>query len=81
MTAIYLIGAFVTGGLLFVNRNKTINNILIVLYGILQWGFTVYACFHLKKTEIDYFTIDSLGLLLLLTLSIVSIPAFIHSYI
>jgi membrane protein CcdC involved in cytochrome C biogenesis len=31
MTAIYLIGAFVIGGLLFVNRSKLLNNILMGL--------------------------------------------------
>jgi hydrogenase-4 component F len=81
MTAIYLIGAFVIGGLLFVNRNKLLNNVLIVAFGALQWGFTIYGCFHHKQTALEYFTMDSLGLLLTITLSIVSIPALIHSYI
>lgn len=81
MTAIYLIGAFVIGGALFVNRNKLWNTLLIVAFAALQWGFTIYGCYHHKVTELEYFTIDSLGLLLLLTLSIVSIPALIHSYI
>lgn len=81
MTAIYLIGAFVIGGLLFVNRNKLLNNILIGAFAALQWAFTIYSCYHHKATELEYFTIDSLGLLLLITLSIISIPALIHSYI
>lgn len=81
MTAIYIIGAFVTGGLLFVNRNKFFNNILIGIFGVLQLGFTIYNCFHFRTTELEYFTFDALGLILLLTLSIISIPAFIHSYI
>ncbi len=81
MTAIYLIGAFVIGGVLFVNRNKLWNTILVVAFAALQWGITIYGCYHHKSTELEYFTIDSLGLLLLLTLSIISIPALIHSYI
>lgn len=81
MTAIYLIGAFVIGGVLFVNRSKLWNTLLIVAFAALQWGFTIYGCYHHKATELEYFTIDSLGLLLLLTLSIISIPALIHSYI
>lgn len=81
MTAIYLIGAFVIGGVLFVNRDKLLNTILIVAFAALQWGFTIYSCYHHRATELEYFTIDSLGLLLLLTLSIISIPALIHSYI
>ena len=81
MTGIYLISAFVIAGLLFVNRNAFINNSLIILFGILQIGFTIYACINYKKSVLEYFTFDSLGLLLLMTLSIITIPALIHSYL
>lgn len=81
MTAIYLISAFVIAGLLFTNRNAILNNILIIVFGILQIGFTIYACFHYKNIVLEYFTFDSLGLLLLMTLSIVTIPALLHSYL
>ncbi len=81
MTAIYLIGAFLISGLIFANRKKRLNYILLIIFGILQWGFSIYACYHYKNTRLGYFTFDSLGLLLLLTLSIISIPAFIHSYL
>ena len=81
MTAIYLIGAFLISGLIFANRKKRLNYILLIVFGILQWGFSIYACYHYKNTRLGYFTFDSLGLLLLLTLSIISIPAFLHSYL
>jgi hydrogenase-4 component F len=81
MTGIYLISAFVIAGLLFANRNAILNNLLIILFGILQIGFTIYACFNYKKSVLEYFTFDSLGLLLLMTLSIITIPALIHSYL
>jgi hydrogenase-4 component F len=81
MTGIYLILAFVTAGLLFVNRNKLLNTILIIFYGILQVYFAVYATANLKNTELGYFTFDSLGILFLITLSVISIPAMIHSYL
>ena len=81
MTVIYLIGAFLISGLMFANRNKSINYILLIIFGILQWGFTIYACFHYKNTSLGYFTFDSLGLLLLMALSVISIPAFLHSYL
>jgi len=79
MTGIYLIVAFLLGGLIFINRERTVNNLLLALFAILQWGFTIYACFNYKNTDLEYFTIDSLGILLLITLSIISIPAIIHS--
>jgi len=81
MTAIYLIAAFTIAGLLFVNRNGTTNYILVVLFGLLQTGFTIFACFNYKSTALEYFTFDSLGLLLLMTLSIISLPALFHSYL
>jgi len=81
MTGIYLISAFVIAGLLFANRNAILNNLLIILFGILQIGFTIYACYNYKKSVLEYFTFDSLGLLLLMTLSIITIPALIHSYL
>lgn len=81
MTAIYLITAFVIAGLLFVNRNEKVNYFLVVLFGLLQIGFTVFACYNYKSSALEYFTFDSLGLLLLMTLTIITIPAFFHSYL
>jgi hydrogenase-4 component F len=81
MTAIYLITAFVIAILFFVNRNTVLNNFLIVLYGLLQTGYTVYACYNYKICVLTYFTFDSLGLLLLITLSLITIPALLHSYL
>ena len=81
MILIYLISAFVIAGLIFLNRNTVLNYILVVLFGILQTGFAVYACFNYKNTFLQYFSFDSLGLLLLLTLSVVSIAALIHSFL
>jgi hydrogenase-4 component F len=81
MTLFYLICAFVIAGLIFINRTTVINYILVILFGILQIGFAVFACYHYKNTFLVYFSFDSLGLLLLLTLSIITIAALIHSYL
>ena len=81
MMGIYLISAFVIAGLLFINRKTILNNILIIIFGLLQVGFTFYAVNNYKSTVLQYFTIDSLGLLLLITLSIISLPALFHSYL
>lgn len=81
MTGIYLISAFAVAGLIFINRKTLFNNILIIIFGLLQAGFTIYACSNYKNTVLQYFTFDSLGLLLLMTLSIISIPALFHSYL
>ena len=81
MTAIYLITAFVIAGLLFANRNEKVNYFLVILFALLQSGFTIFACYSYKTSALHYFTFDSLGLLLLMTLSVITIPALFHSYL
>lgn len=81
ITGIYLISAFLIAGLLFVNRNTIFNYLLVIIFGILQTAFTIYACYHYKSTDLEYFSFDSLGLLLLLTLGIITLPALFHSYL
>jgi hydrogenase-4 component F len=81
MIGIYLICAFVIAGLVFANRKIVFNNILIILFSAIQISFTVYAGFNYKGIVLQYFTFDSLGLLLLITLTIITIPALFHSYL
>ena len=81
MTLFYLITALLLSVIIYLNRRQILNYVLVTIYAVLQWGFTIYSCYHYKSTELGYFTIDSLGLLLLITLSILSIPAFYHSYL
>lgn len=81
MTGLYLISAFVIAGLLLLNRNSIFNYILIIIFGILQICFPVYVCYNYNKIVLNYFTFDSIGLLLLLTLGVITIPALIHSYL
>jgi hydrogenase-4 component F len=81
MTIGYLIIAFLLSTGLFLNRNRTINYVLVTLFLFLQGAFTLYVGTHLRNTENSYFTFDALGFLLLVTLSIIAIPAVIHSRI
>jgi hydrogenase-4 component F len=81
MIGIYFICAFLIAGLIFANRNAVLNYILVIAFGILQTSVTVYACFNYRNSSLEYFTFDSIGLLLLVSLSIVTIPALLHSYL
>ena len=81
MIVTYLIGSVIIGTLLFFNRGKALNYTLIWLFIALQCAFTIYACMNYNKTESTYFTFDSLGIIMLLTATIISIPAVIHSHI
>jgi len=81
MITIYLIASVLIGTGLFFNRGKALNYMLICLFLLVQCAFTVYACLHYTETTANYFTFDSLGLIMLLTATIISIPAVFHSYI
>ena len=81
MIITYLIGSVLIGTGIFINRGKVLNYALIWLFVALQCTFTVYACMHYNQTEFNYFTFDALGLIMLLTATIIAIPAVIHSHI
>jgi hydrogenase-4 component F len=81
MIGIYLIISLLIAISLFFSRGKVIVYSLVGLFVAVQSGFTVHACLHYQGTEFVYFTYDSLGIILLLTLSIITIPAAIHSFI
>jgi hydrogenase-4 component F len=81
MILIYLIGSILIGTGVFFNRGKKINYILVSLFLVLQVVFTVYACWHYNQTASTYFTFDSLGIIMLLTATIIAIPAAFHSYV
>ena len=81
MIGIYLIIAIILSIWLFFNRSTLVNNLLLIAFVILQIVFTVYECYHINETELQYFRPDALGILLLVTLCIISVPAILHSYI
>lgn len=81
-----MIGIYLTGGLsialaLFLNRNKIFSFALLGLFLLLQSALAIFAYTHLHTTEWNYFTYDSLSVLLLITLSIIAVPAIFHSHI
>lgn len=81
MIGIYLIIAFTIGGVLFFNRNRVVNNLLVITFLLLQCGFNVYEYIHMNIPELFYFKPDALAILMLTTLTVISIPAMYHSYI
>lgn len=81
MIGYYLAGALAISILLFFNRSNRMNYFLTILFVALQCGFTWYAYNHMNTIELIYFTPDSLGVLFLIVLCVVSVPAFYHSHI
>ncbi|MBK7172642.1 MAG: hypothetical protein IPH84_05305 [Bacteroidales bacterium] len=81
MIGIYLITAFAIAIILFISRAKWLVYSLAGLFLLLQSAFTIYAGAHHGSSELIYFSFDSLGIILLITMSIIAVPSMIHSYI
>jgi len=81
MTIPYLIGAFILCVLLFFNRNKRMSYFLTSLFLAFQWIFTIHEYIHLNTVEYGYFLPDAVGILLLITISIIAVPAIYHSHV
>ena len=80
MTALYLLFSVFFAGILFVNRNELVNKIFVRLFLLLQIMFTLYEFTIKGEVDFQYFRPDALALLLLGTLTIITIPALLHSY-
>jgi len=80
MPGIFLIEAIVISILLYYNRITAVNYLLVILFLVSLWAFSFYEYFHLNTIQLEYFKPDALGILLLLAMCIVSIPAFYHGY-
>jgi hydrogenase-4 component F len=80
-----MIGFFLTGTLLiciwlYFNKHTVVNYALVVGYSILLWVMSLYEFKRINVNELGYFRTDSLAILLLFALCVVSIPAFYHGY-
>lgn len=80
MVGIFLAGALLITIGLAINRKTFVNYMLIMLFLALLSTLTVFEYLHLNETELVYFTTDSIGILLLAAISMVSIPTFYHGY-
>lgn len=76
---VYLIGSYLIAGLVFLNRKKVLNYVLVTFFIILQWFFTIVVYLNKNKFLGEYFITDSLGVLFLIVLSIILLPAFFYS--
>jgi len=62
-------------------KNKTITKFLTIGFAFLHIWFTIYCWGNLGKTELGYFTFNSVGVLLLSVLSLLAIPTVYHGFI
>ncbi len=78
----YLISTLLLGTGTLLNRNRFIRLLLLGLFLALQSAITIYGFMHLHETEPGgYFSYDSLGILFLAVLTILSFTTAIHSKI
>jgi hydrogenase-4 component F len=80
MIAAYLATALTLSALIFFNRKRHINRLYVILFLLVQWIFVFYEFTHKNASELAFFKPDAIALLLLVTISIISIPVMIHSY-
>ena len=80
MIGIFLAATFIISGCLVFNRNKVVNYLLVAFYVAMLLGFGIYEYQHLNTIQLGFFKADSLGVLLLLALCIISVPVLYHSY-
>jgi len=80
-TAIYIAAVILIVASLAFSRSRLASDLLAILFLAVQAMLTVHGLTNPGATELGYFSFDALGLILMLTLSIISLPTFIHSRI
>jgi len=81
ITAIYITAVIlIVAGMAF-SRSRLLSDLLAVMFLAAQGMLTAHGLMNRGTTELAYFTFDALGLILMLTLSVTSIPTLIHSRI
>ncbi|MCF0164444.1 MAG: hypothetical protein HUJ92_04105 [Bacteroidales bacterium] len=81
MAIIYLIVSILCASAAIVLHKHKIAGVFSPLFLAVQVAFTIYACLNAGETSCTYFAFDSLGLIFLVVITIVAIPAYFHSLI
>jgi hydrogenase-4 component F len=72
-------GVFITAALFFLRR-PSFHYTLLILFNLLQWGFTIYEMVNFGKGIAGQFSADATAMLMLIVLSILSTTSSYHSY-
>lgn len=81
MFSYYILIALLLATGTFFNRNIVVRKVLLFAFLLLQTSITIYGYSNLHKTEFGFFTYDSLGIIFLCVLTILSYTTVYHSYI
>ncbi len=82
MFGYYLIIVLLLGTGTLINRNGPIRIVLLTIFLLVQTAIALYGFFHINTGQLDgNFYFDSLGVIFLLVLAILSYTTVLHSYI
>ncbi len=81
MIIAYFIGVIILGCTFLLTRREYAQHITAWILIALQWAFTGYEIYKLNSTAFDFFTPDALGVLFLIILSLLMLPAYYHSFV
>ncbi len=79
--AAYIICSLIISALIFSIRIKKVTYSLIIAFLVIQWAFTIYESVNLNLRQLEYFTSDSIAVILLITLSILTTTSLFYSYL
>ncbi len=81
MIIAYFIGVLILGCAFLLMRRPYAQHITAGLLLVLQWTFTGFEMHRMHFTGFDFFTPDALGVLFLMILSLLMLPAYYHSFL
>lgn len=81
MLGLYFIAGLLLSGLIFIFPQKRNVHFFTLLFLVFQAAFVIFAFIQRDETELMYFTYDSLSLIFLMILTLVSLATFYHSII
>jgi hydrogenase-4 component F len=78
---IYLIGSLIISAWFYFGRTHKIRKVLAWAFCVVQTAFTVYEYINRDVIQLVYFTPDALALILLVVVSVITVPVFYHSFV
>lgn len=81
MLAVYLSGSLVISLLFYLLRNQAARLLLSFAFGGLQVALTAFELTRPDTRQLEFFTSDALAVIFLTVLTLVTIPAFYHSFL
>jgi hydrogenase-4 component F len=78
---LFFIISLIMSSLVVLLKNKTITRGIMIMFSLIHISLTIYCWNNLGKTELTYFTFNSIGVLLLSLLSLLIIPTVYHGFV